>query len=81
MSSCNNEEADTRIVVHVKHALENGSKTVHVYTVDTDIVVILTDMFQNLSEINSDLNLRVAHGIANNYTHYSEPKSRSLPMC
>ena len=81
MSSCNNEEADTRIVVHVKHALENGSKTVHVYTVDIDIVVILTDMFQNLSEINSDLNLRVAYGIANNYTHYSEPKSRYLPMC
>ena len=24
MSSCNQEEADTRIVVHVKHALENG---------------------------------------------------------
>ena len=32
MSSCNHEKADTRIVVHMKHALENCSKTAQVRT-------------------------------------------------
>jgi len=57
--------------------------------VDTDIVVVLTGMFHDLSHINSDVDLWVAYGVGKNYTHYSinaicarlgEPKSRSLPM-
>ena len=41
MLVCNHEEADTRIVVHVMHALEQGMKSVLVRTVDTDVIVIL----------------------------------------
>ena len=41
MQNCNHEEADTRIVVHVMHALQQGAKTIQVSTVDTDVVVIL----------------------------------------
>ena len=37
MSCCNHIEADTRIVVHAQHALEQGAKSVHVRTVDTDV--------------------------------------------
>ncbi|CAB3995762.1 Hypothetical predicted protein, partial [Paramuricea clavata] len=62
MSSCNHEEADTRIVVHVKHALENGAKSIQVRTVDTDVVVALTGVFHDLSQINADLDLWVAFG-------------------
>ena len=89
MSSCNQEEADTRIVVHVKHALENGAKCIQVRTVDTDVVVVLIGVFHDLSQINADLDLWVAFGTGMNYTHYSinaicarlgERKSRSLPV-
>ena len=38
MLACNHEEADTCIVVHVMHALEQGMKTVLVRTVDTDVL-------------------------------------------
>ena len=36
MECCNHEEADTRIVVHLQHALKRGAKTDLVRTVDTD---------------------------------------------
>ncbi len=48
MQNCNHEEADTRIVVHVLHALQHGDKTIQVRTVDTDVVVILTGTFHEL---------------------------------
>ena len=42
MPSCNHEETDTRVVVHVLHALEQGQKTVlvHAYCGHTDVVAI-----------------------------------------
>ena len=89
MSSCNHEEADTRVVVHVKHALENGAKSIQVSTVDTDVVVILIGMFHNLSQICAYLDLWVTFGSRKNFTNYSinaicaslgERKSRSLPV-
>jgi len=36
---CDHEEADTRIVVHVRHVQEEGTEYVLVRTVETDIVV------------------------------------------
>ena len=41
MSDCTHEEADTRIVGHIRHALLEGAKKILVRTVDTDILVIL----------------------------------------
>ena len=35
------QEADTRIAVHVQHAQDKGCKQVFVRTVDTDVLVIL----------------------------------------
>ena len=49
MLDCNHEEADTRIVIHVLHALKQGAKTVQVRTVDTDIVVILAGKFHYIT--------------------------------
>ncbi len=39
MAECNHEEADTRIMTHVKDVLENGDNVVIVRTVDTDVIV------------------------------------------
>ena len=44
MECCNHEEADTRIVVHLQHALKHGAKTDLVRTVDTDVIVILAGL-------------------------------------
>lgn len=45
MHSCNHEEADTWIVIHIKGALDEGERSVLVCTVDTDVLVILTVQF------------------------------------
>jgi len=36
MPNCNHEEADTRIIVHVQHALQQGLQTIDIRTVDTE---------------------------------------------
>ena len=49
MGQCNHEEADTRIVVHARHALETGAESILVRTVNTDIVVILVGKLYDLA--------------------------------
>ena len=44
VQNCNQEKADTRIVVHLLHALKQGKHTIYVHTVDTDVVVIIAGM-------------------------------------
>ncbi|CAB3981604.1 Hypothetical predicted protein, partial [Paramuricea clavata] len=89
MQSCNHEEADTRVVVHILHALEHGERTVLVRTVDTDVVVILVGTFHNLAAVQPLLDIWVAFGTGKNYRFYSinaicaslgEPRSRALPV-
>ena len=41
-------EADTRITVHVQHALDKGRRQVFVRTVDTDVLVILIGLFYGM---------------------------------
>ena len=48
MPNCNHEEANTRIVVHLLHALQQGWKTVQVRTVDTDVVLMLVGAFHKV---------------------------------
>ena len=52
MGQRKHEEADTRIVVHVRHALERGAESVLVRTVDTDVVVILVGEIHDLLAYN-----------------------------
>ena len=44
IQNCDNEKADTRIVVHVLNALEQGKQTIYVRTFVTDVVVIIAGM-------------------------------------
>ena len=52
LGQCNHEEADTRVVVHVRHALERGAESVFVRTVDTDVVMILVGKIHDLLAYN-----------------------------
>ena len=48
---CNHEEADTRLFVHVAHAVENNSvDRAAIISNDTDIVVITAALFEKLAE-------------------------------
>ena len=46
--TCTHKEADTRIVIHIFHALAEGVKTIQVRTVNTDILVILISEFNEM---------------------------------
>ena len=52
MDQCNHEEADTRVLVHLLHALQTSSLGM-VYTGDTDVVVILLSNFHHIKALNS----------------------------
>ncbi len=45
MSSCNLEEADSRICVHIQDAIEKGARKVCIRTVDTDVIIIIAGIF------------------------------------
>ena len=60
MSICNHEEADTRIAVHILHALEQGIKIIKVHTVDTDVITILVGAYFNLAMTQPQVDIWVA---------------------
>ena len=89
MGECNHEEADTCIVVHVRHALERGAESVLVRTVDTDVVVILVGKFHDLLAYNQLSKVSVAFGMGRHFSvinineicsFLGESKSRALPV-
>ena len=45
----NHKEADTRVHVHILHALEEGLKKIQVCTVDNDVMVIPVGVFFELT--------------------------------
>ena len=47
MPNCNHEKTDTRIVVHILHALNQNMKSVMVHTVNTDIILNLVGALCN----------------------------------
>ena len=89
MMDCNHEEADTRIIVHILHALHQGMNTFKVRTVDTDVVVILLGAFFELSQAQPLVDIWIAFGTSKNYRFYNintmcnilgELKSRAIPV-
>ena len=79
LSQCNHEEADTRMVVHVNHAVHSGYRRIAVRTVDTDVVVIFTAAVQSLP----NTEIYILFGVGAHYrTMAIHEISRSLgPPC
>ena len=71
MGKCNHEEADTQIVVHILRVLKQGSKSVLVLTVDTDVIVILVGQFHCFTRTQPLVDVWVAFGMGRNYRYYS----------
>lgn len=89
MPDCNHEEADTRIVVHLLHALEHGMGTIKVHTADSDVIAILVGAFFDLTSTRPSLDIWVAFGTGKNFRFDSinaicvgigEPRARALPV-
>ena len=71
MQVCNHEEADTRIFVHVRDAVEHGAQNVLIRTVDTDVVVIAVVKYSNLCLIRPDVSVWMAFGMGKNFQYIS----------
>lgn len=50
MTDCNHEEADTRVIVHLLHAVNTGLGHVLIHTGDTDVVAILCGQFNRIRQ-------------------------------
>ena len=48
LQPCNHSEADTRIFLHLQHAVAQGHQTAYVRTVDSDVVVLAIRFFSTL---------------------------------
>ena len=66
LQSCSQEEADTRMLLHVKDAMNCGFKSVMIRTVDTDVVVVAVALFQGLPNIEQ---LWIAFGTCNDFRY------------
>ena len=89
MGQCNHKEADTRIVVYVRHSLERGAESIFVRTVYNDVVVILVGKLHDLLAYNQLSKFWVAFGMGRNFSviningigsSLGEYKSRALPV-
>ena len=48
LSPCQQQEADTRMLLHLRHAADQGHTTAYLRTVDSDVVVLATHFFHDL---------------------------------
>ncbi|KAL8616806.1 hypothetical protein ACOMHN_017843 [Nucella lapillus] len=48
VSSCQQKEADTRIMLHLQHAAQQGHQKAFIRTVDSDVVILAVSLFHDL---------------------------------
>ena len=60
---CNQEETDTRIILHIIHALNCGFSSILIKTSDSDVIVILIHHLQHFDTISTGCNITVNYGI------------------
>lgn len=69
MGSCDHEEADTRMLVHLQDALDTSSTTCLVRTVDTDVVVIIIGKFHALTANHPAADIWIAFSSGKNFVY------------
>ena len=85
MPTCTHEEADTRIMVHLMHAIERGFKNFSIRTVDSDVMIILLGKFSEISDKIDDIWVTFGsgknlanHSIRRIYNKLGEPKAKAI---
>ena len=66
LSPCQQEEADTRMMRHLRHAVDQGRAKAYLRTVDSDVVVLAIHFFHNLGL--PELCIGFGSGKENRYT-------------
>ena len=61
LAPCSHEEADTRMFLHVSHAVNQGFNNILLRTVDTDVLVLAVAVFQQISHL-GQIELWIAFG-------------------
>ena len=69
MPECNHEDADTRMLIHLQDALENGGNNCLVRTVDTDAIVIIVEKLHYLREQHPAADVWIAFGTGRNFRY------------
>jgi len=59
LTPCTHEEADTRMLLHLKNAVQQGHNSVSIRTVDTDVVVLAVTAAESLVSKNYGLPLEL----------------------
>ena len=67
--TCSHEEADSRMLIHVMHALEEGNRTFMIQTVDTDVIVILLGKFNDVFSRYPDFDVWIKFGVGKSMQH------------
>ena len=70
MDTCDHEEADTRLLVHIVDAIQKGHSNCLIRTIDTDVIVILVVKFFYLLSLNPNINIWVAFGKGKNFSNW-----------
>ena len=68
---CNQEEADTRIILHIIHDLNYGFSSILIKTSDSDVIVILIHNLQHFDTISTGCNITVNYGIGKRHSEAS----------
>ena len=88
LAPCSHAEADTRMLLHVQDALQQGHKKILLRTVDTDVLVLAVAFLQQVTE-GEHLDLWVAFGTGSNFryiaaheiaTKLGQVVSKALPV-
>ncbi len=64
VSPCDHEEADSRLLVHVKDAVSKVHSKILVRTVDTDVVIITLGLFNSFRGLEE---LWIAFGVGKHF--------------
>ena len=75
---CNQEEADTRIILHIIPALNCGFSSILVKTSDSDVFVIRIHHLQHFDTISTGCNITVIYGIGKRHSDASNIRE---PAC
>ena len=75
MSECDHEEADTRILYHVKHALPAYMTFVQILSNDTDVVILALGVYHMLCSNHILDDLVIEFGMGKNHGKISKKKN------
>ena len=71
LQTCSHEDADSRMLLHIKYTMNSGFKSVMIRTVDADVVLLAVAHFQGLPKVEQ---LWIAFGAGKDFRYISIPE-------